>query len=137
VIAIYLDASTATIVDDSVMLHLRLGHPGERASEHIAAKYDHGLQVTEAKHTCKHCHVCKLAKATRVPAYPSTATYDMFSTFNLVFSDIHGPLSPTSYSGQRFMIHFTCATSRYTFLYFMETRDQAADRFAQFMTAIS
>ena len=35
------------------------------------------------------------------------------------------------------MIHFTCATSRYTFLYFMETRDQAADRFAQFLTAIS
>jgi hypothetical protein len=49
-------------VDDSVTLHLRLGHPGERASEHIAAKYDHGLRATEAKHTCKHCHVCKLGQ---------------------------------------------------------------------------
>jgi len=136
VIAVYLDATTSTTVDDSVKLHLRLGHPGERATEHIAAKYEHGLQTNAAKQTCKHCHVCKLAKATRVPAYPSTSTYDMYSTFALVFSDIHGPLSPTSYSGQRFMIHFTC-TSRYTFVYFMETRDQAADRLAQFSTSVS
>jgi len=62
--------------------------------------------------------------------------YEHFRLYQIC-SDIHGLLSPTSYSGQRFMIHFTCATSRYTFLYFMETGDQAADRFPQFLTGVS
>jgi len=137
VIAVYLEQLRLPLWTTVSSFTSRLGHPGERATEHIAAKYEHGLQTNAAKQTCKHCHVCKPAKATRVPAYPSTSTYDMYSTFALVFSDIHGPLSPTSYSGQRFMIHSTCATSRYTFVYFMETPDQAADRLAQFFTSVS
>jgi hypothetical protein len=55
VMDVCIDATTSIMVDDSVKLHLRLGHPGERATEHIAAEYDLGLQATAAQQTCKHC----------------------------------------------------------------------------------
>ena len=132
VVVLYKDKDTTSPADDNMLLHLRLGHPGQRQTKHIAANYQHGLDSKKASQGCDHCAVCRQAKADRRPAHPSSTPHDYYKPMQLVFSDIHGPL-PASHSGQRYMIHFTCASTRYSKVYFMATRDQAATRFAEFL----
>lgn len=136
VLALYLDANTVTKIDDSLLLHLRLGHPGERTTEFLARNYEHGLSPAKAAHSCKHCPVCKLAKGTRKAAYPSNNSYDQYSLFGLVFSDIFGPVNPTSHGGSRYLVHFMCATSRFPFVYVMDSRADAAVPFTRFITSV-
>lgn len=136
VLALFLDHATVTKIDESVLLHLRMGHPGERVTNFLANNYEHGLQPHKASRTCKHCSVCRLAKGTRKPTYPSNSEYDQFSMFELVFSDIFGPVNPTSRSGKRYAINFMCATSRYPLLFFMDSRADSASVFAEFLTMV-
>ena len=117
-------------------MHIRMGHPGRRATSFIAKNYEHGLSASQCAQGYDHCPICKLAKAGRTPTYPSNSTYDQYKVFELVFSDLHGPVNPTSQGGFRYMIHFMCATSRYPFVYFLAARSDAASAFTKFLTEI-
>lgn len=77
--------------------------------------------------------MCRVNKAVRAPTYPGTEPVDQYRVFQLIFSDIHGPLEQ-SREGYRYMVHFTCAASRYSKVYMMHTRDDVAACFANFLT---
>ena len=53
-----------------------------------------------------------------------------------VVSDVTGPIYPTSKSGKRYIIHFTCVKTGYVCIYFMTTKDQAGIFLTQFLEEI-
>ena len=56
--------------------------------------------------------------------------------FELIFSDVFGPVNPMSHRGYLYAIHFTCAYTKYTKIYFMSSKDQSLDCFIQFIADI-
>ena len=60
-------------------------------------------------------------------------TIRQLANLSYIVSDVTGPITPTSRNGNRYIIHFTCVRSGYTFMYFMVTRDQAAFYFLEFL----
>lgn len=136
VVVLYKDRFTTSTIDPALLLHMRLGHPGELAIKHLAT-YDVGLNVNARSSSCgRHCAVCFKSKSIRQPAYPSSAVYAINARFQLIFSDIHGPLNVDSPDGHRYMVAFTDAATRYVKVYFMQTRDQAASYFALFLAFV-
>ena len=136
VVALFKDFSTHSAADDNVLLHLRLGHPGERATRVIAMNYNTGLDPGKDAHVgCKHCSICHAAKQQRTPAYSSTTPLDSYGIFELIFSDIHGPLPP-AFDGSRYLIHFTEARCRYAVTHTMEDRSQAGAALEQYLLMV-
>lgn len=138
VVVLYKDKDTTTSADDNMLFHLRLGHPGERATQVLATHHATGMNgLTKNVHLgCKHCAICHAAKAQRNPARASTAPLDAYAIFELVFSDIFGPLPP-AYDGSQYIIHFTDSSTRFTVTHNMHHRDQAGECFQRFLDHVT
>ena len=134
------DIHTPVQIDDYLRAHLRFGHmSAQYISQLVVQGVSTGLQLdTRILDKCKppcNCEVCKLSKMRRPGPFSKndpSRIYDLLC-LEYVVSDITGPIFPTSKDGNRYIIHFTCIRSGYTFMYFMATRDQAAFYFLQFL----
>lgn len=76
------------------------------------------------------CPVCAKANIARHP-FPAKASHRASRLLERIHSDICGPLPPC-YGSYRYFILFICCYSRYIFLYFMKSRDEAPRLFAEF-----
>jgi len=119
-----------------VLFHMRAGHPGERVSKLLAANYNTGLNGTVHGAHVEHYVPCRLSKSTKPPANPSTNTLQLYECFQLILSDIFGPVTPAYAAGLKYAIHFTCAATRYCRVYFVVSRDEAASKFSEFVTRV-
>jgi hypothetical protein len=128
-------AHTVATMDDHLLLHVRMGHAGVRAQQEIISRTDikTGLNLHRDK-VCqsKHCTLCQLANQTR-PEAPSSDHATHTDLYSMIYSDIHGPVRVPSHKGYRYMISFTCSTSRRTHVYYMARRSDAMDCFMRFV----
>jgi hypothetical protein len=76
------------------------------------------------------CSVCAEANIKRSP-FPVTASNRATSLLERVHCDVCGPLPPCFGSYQYFIL-FICCYSRFVFVYFMKTRDEAPQHFIDF-----
>mmetsp|Transcript_25531 Transcript_25531/g.30985 ORF Transcript_25531/g.30985 Transcript_25531/m.30985 type:complete len:1362 (+) Transcript_25531:1568-5653(+) len=126
------DKHTVTTVDDDWLAHFRLGHPGARV---IQSLLDRGLDIGLQPHgRCDelHCSICRKAKMTRPPV-PADSHIQSEIPFSLVFSDVHGPVNPTSKEGYRYSVMFVDACTGYPKQYFMRSLTEVADALLDFI----
>ena len=71
------------------------------------------------------CEVCRLAKMRRPGPFSKNDQVLRLAELDCmeyVVSDVTGPIYPTSKSGKRYIIHFTCVKTGYVCIYFREIR---------------
>ena len=66
--------------------------------------------------------------------YPKTADYRASKPFELIHSDVCGPMSVSSLGGSRYYVSFIDDYSRYTFIYFMKNKSEVLEKFKEFHT---
>jgi transposase InsO family protein len=131
-------STTVPSIDDNVLIHMRLGHPGASALNALrrlnTAVGTLQLSLPLAGVVSKVCQVCLQGKAVRPHAAP-TARVAATSPWSMVFSDIHGPVSTASFTGHLYVLGFICDFSRYARLYFLRTHSAPAiiEAFTRFL----
>lgn len=102
-------ALSATI--DINVLHRRMGHIGmDRLKSMVKKQQLKG--VTELTGHPEFCEPCVLGKMKKLP-FPKGQRRKTVAPFELVHSDVGGPVSPASPSGYRYWITFTDDHTRY------------------------
>ncbi|GJU80983.1 zinc finger, CCHC-type containing protein [Tanacetum coccineum] len=83
-------------------------------------------------------HVCLLAnlKDDTWSAIPKKAKARSTSPLDLVYGDLCGPITPPTPSGKKYIFLLVDDYSRYMWVYFLTTKDQAFDTFKEYKNSI-
>lgn len=104
--------------------HARLGHPSTTTTLHVFNSYN--LPYTSTK--LSSCHDCSVAKCHRLPFMLSTSSSS--APLELVHSDLWGPAAPLlSTNGFRYYVVFLDDLTRFTWLYFLTSKDEVTQVF--------
>nr|GEZ30886.1 ribonuclease H-like domain, reverse transcriptase, RNA-dependent DNA polymerase [Tanacetum cinerariifolium] len=93
----------------------------------------HGIPAI--KHTAQIYDVCLIGKHSRAP-FPKKAKARSTSHLDLVYGDLCGAITPPTPSGKRYIFLLLDDYSRYMWVYFLNTKDQAFDTFKEFKKSI-
>nr|GEZ53155.1 zinc finger, CCHC-type [Tanacetum cinerariifolium] len=93
----------------------------------------HGIPAI--KHTTQVCDVCLIGKHSRAP-FPKKAKDRSTSPLDLVYRDLCGPITPPTPSGKKYIFLLVDDYSRYMWVYFLSTKDQAFDTFKEYKKSI-
>lgn len=122
------DAATGrTSAVDITLVHQRLGHLNQADIK----KLQHANAIT-ATGNFTDCETCLTTKSKRA-AVAKKAQPRATLPGELIHTDINGPMSAPSLSGQRYAIEFIDDATRYVQVYLMKTKDEALTRFKQYM----
>lgn len=126
------NAKAYTAINSAKLWHERLGHLGKNA---LAKLPDNSLGVTinskDELPTLKTCEVCIQSKGTQlISRQPSTKAEDILE---VVFSDICGPISPSTLSRYRYFATFLDSYSRWVDIALLRTRDEVLDAFKKWL----
>ncbi len=103
--------------------HQRLGHISEDTIQRMAnSGIAKGMKVDG--HGMGDCSACHKGKQTRNPIPHTTQDWSS-EILERVFSDLCGPMETLSIKGYRYFITFTDDYSRYTYIGFCKTKDDA------------
>ncbi|GJW05325.1 zinc finger, CCHC-type containing protein [Tanacetum coccineum] len=120
--------------DDTWLWHARLGHLNFESLRSIAQR-DLVQGIPAIKHTTQICDVCLIGKHSRAP-FPKKAKAISTSPLDLVYGDLCGPISPPTPSGKKHIFLLADDYSRYMWVYFLSTKDQAFDTFKEYNKTI-
>nr|GEY72719.1 ribonuclease H-like domain, reverse transcriptase, RNA-dependent DNA polymerase [Tanacetum cinerariifolium] len=124
----------ASLKDDTWLWHARLGHLNFESLRSMAQKdLVHGIPAI--KHTTQVCDVCLIKKHSRAP-FPKKAKARSTSPLDLVYGDLCGPITPPTPSGKKYIFLLVDDYSRYMWVYFLSTKDQAFDTFKEYKKSI-
>ncbi|GJU74747.1 zinc finger, CCHC-type containing protein [Tanacetum coccineum] len=124
----------ANLSDTTWLWHARLGHLNFESLKTMNQKdLVHG--VPAIKHTTQICDVCLVGKQSRAP-FPKKAKGRSTSPLDLIYGDLCGPITPPTPSGKRYIFLLVDDYSRYMWVYFLSTKDQAFDTFKEFKKTI-
>nr|GEU62318.1 zinc finger, CCHC-type [Tanacetum cinerariifolium] len=124
----------ANLKDDTWLWHARLGHLNFESLRSMAQRdLVHGIPAI--KHTTQICDVCLIGKHSRAP-FPKKEKARSNSPLDLVFGDLHGPITPPTPSGKKYIFLLVDDYSRYMWVYFLSTKYQAFDTFKEYKKTI-
>ncbi|GJW49733.1 zinc finger, CCHC-type containing protein [Tanacetum coccineum] len=124
----------ANLKDDTWQWHARLGHLNFESLKSMAQRdLVHGIPTI--KHTTQVCDVCLIGKHNRAP-FPKKAKGRSTSPLDLVYGDLCGPITPPTPSGKKYIFLLVDDYSRYMWVYFLNTKDQAFDTFKEYKKTI-
>ena len=116
---------------DLFLWHCRLGHLGMDNVIKIA----NGNMVKGIGHLSSEskpfCEGCVMGKQHRCP-YPKGISYRATEPFELIHSDVCGPMPESSIGGSRYYVTFIDDFTRYTFVYFLKNKSQVLEKFKGF-----
>jgi hypothetical protein len=116
---------------DLFLWHCRLGHLGMDNVIKIA----NGNMVKGIGHLSSEskpfCEGCVMGKQHRCP-YPKGISYRATEPFELIHSDVCGPMPESSIGGSRYYVTFIDDFTRYTFVYFLKNKSQVLEKFKDF-----
>ncbi|KAL5537784.1 hypothetical protein UlMin_045380 [Ulmus minor] len=113
-------------IDTLELWHSHVGH----ASPDIVHRILKDCKVS-VKHNKDHvCSSCQYAKNHRLPFHLSNSR--AASPLDLIYTDIWGPAPLLSTAGARYFILFVDDNTRYTWIFPLQTKDQALKTFIQF-----
>ncbi|GJX94674.1 ribonuclease H-like domain, reverse transcriptase, RNA-dependent DNA polymerase [Tanacetum coccineum] len=91
--------------------------------------------IPTIKQTKQICDVCLIGKQNRTP-FPKKAKARSTSPLDLVYGDLCGPITPPTPSGKRYIFLIVDDYSRYMWVYFLNTKDQAFDTFKEYKSTV-
>ncbi|GJW21496.1 putative RNA-directed DNA polymerase [Tanacetum coccineum] len=116
--------------DNAKLWHERMGHLGNS-----------GMQTLQAKHMVRDlpnfainklvCEDCMVGKQTK-EVIPKTSNWRVGEILELVHSDICGPITPSSHTGNMYFLSFIDDYSRKGWVYLLAEKSQALESFKQF-----
>jgi gag-polypeptide of LTR copia-type/GAG-pre-integrase domain len=110
--------------------HKRLGHPSPSTTHFIINS--NSLPITSNKLDL--CGDCCKAKAHVLP-FSSSLSIANFS-LHVVHSDLWGPSPIVSMNGFRYYVYFVDEFSKFSWIYFLRTKDELVDVFTKFKSQI-
>nr|GEX24784.1 zinc finger, CCHC-type [Tanacetum cinerariifolium] len=120
----------ANLENHAWLWHARLGH----------LNFDSIKQMTQKKlvegipsinHKNQVCNACLLGKHSRAP-FPNQTNTKSSETLNLVCGDLCGPISSKTESGKKYMFLLVDDCTRYMWVYFLKSKDEAFETFKEF-----
>ncbi|GJU12028.1 zinc finger, CCHC-type containing protein [Tanacetum coccineum] len=120
----------ANLENHAWLWHARLGH----------LNFDSIKQMTQKKlvegipsisHKNQVCNACLLGKHSRAP-FPNQTNTKSLEPLNLIFGDLCGPISPATESGKKYMFLLVDDCTRYMWVYFLKSKDEAFETFKEF-----
>lgn len=81
------------------------------------------------------CEGCVMGKQHR-SEYPKGVAQRATEPFELVHSDVCGPMSVNSIGGSRYFVTFTDDYTRYTYIYFIKHKDEVLVKFKEFVNMV-
>lgn len=104
--------------------HNRLGHPSTLVITQVLKQYTISSQFNK---NLSFCQACAIEKNHSLPFPTSSTTYTI--PLQLIVSDLWGPSYKTSRNGYKYYISFIDAYSRFTWIYFLESKARAFSAF--------
>ncbi|KAD5961160.1 hypothetical protein E3N88_12633 [Mikania micrantha] len=120
--------------EDAWVWHARLGHTNFGVLEEMSKrKLVEGMPLI--KHPAKICEGCLIAKQPR-KSFPSVSAWRATKPLELIHADICGPITPSSMGGKRYFLLIVDDCTRYMWVYFLKTKDEACNTFKGFVTEV-
>ena len=111
--------------------HAKLGHISKEAMRLMARSNRIPLQASEID-ALPFCETCQFGKSHREAA-STTSPARASQPFELVHTDILGPMPTPTSSGYRYAIVFVDDFSRFRVVYLLKTKDQAASKLQEYI----
>ncbi|KAI7703162.1 hypothetical protein KC353_g14273 [Hortaea werneckii] len=109
--------------------HRRMGHLGYDSVKRLTELSD-GLKLTDAKQQTPYCESCSLSKSQKI--YRTSDDCRAKGVFELIHSDIVGPVTPTGYDGSRYYVSFVDDCTRLSRVYVLKEKSQLMSRLKDF-----
>jgi hypothetical protein len=92
------------------------------------------LHFKSSSHDSKlsNCIACAQAKLRR-KSYKKKTIIAPIELLILFFTDVKGPLHPISINGERYVVVFICALSKFKWVYLLKSKDQVSQAFEKFL----
>ena len=110
--------------DGSMLWHMRLGHPGEKALQTLVKQ---GVLKGAKSGKIDFCEHCILCKQTRVKF--GTAIHRTKGTLDYIHTDVWGPSQNATIGGKHWFVTFIDDFSRYVWVYTMKHKDEVLNIF--------
>lgn len=110
--------------------HLRLGHPSHQKLVELHKIFPF-IDYIQNSNPCKTCHI---SKQRRLPFPNSVSVCE--KPFDLLHTDIWGPISSPSMLGHKYFLTIVDDASRYTWLYFMKLKSETQQLIKNFISYV-
>jgi len=122
------------IEDESQLWHSRFGHLHYKALRTLVYKgMVEGMPAIKTpQKLCSHCLIGKQHRE----VIPKKSSWRATEKLQLIHSDICGPVSPISSSAKRYFLSFIDDFSRKTWIYLLNEKSEAFNKFKDFKTLI-
>ena len=118
---------------DMQLWHCRFGHLGmDNVSKLVKSKMVKGMDCNVKAERKSVCEPCVMGKQHRTP-YPKGVSTRATEVFEVVHSDVCGPMSVNSLGGSQYFVTFIDDYSRYTHVYFIKHKHEVLDKFKEFV----
>ncbi|KAJ0412135.1 hypothetical protein ATCC90586_004055 [Pythium insidiosum] len=121
--------------DEGAVWHARLGHVSAAKVASIVKAVD-GVPPVERQDGL--CEGCARGKMLTSPfAHGSGSDVKTTTPFQLVHSDVVGPIKPKSKGGAQYVVTFIDDFSRYVHVYLLSSKAQVFDRFKEYVALVA
>lgn len=120
-------------LDDSTLWHLRYGHLNEKGLKLLSRKeMVFGLPKIESFGLCEGCIFGKQSKK----SFPVGKSWRASECLELVHADLCGPMQTKSIGGSQYFLLFTDDFSRFSWVYFQDSKAETFQNFLKFKAMV-
>ncbi|KAK3749555.1 hypothetical protein QZH41_007287 [Actinostola sp. cb2023] len=132
----YAQAATAPPEPSLAVWHCRLGHLNYDYINQLTKKeMVHGMNYNATTQDEKQCEACILGKMQR-KSFPKHNEHRATRHYEIVHSDVCGPMQVESEGGSRYMLTFIDDYSRYTTTYFIKSKSEVLSKFKEYTSYV-
>ena len=134
----YAQVSTATCNNASSLAvwHCRLGHLNYTYVNQLKNKeMVDGMNYDADTQSQKECEACVLGKMEKKP-FHKQSQHRASRPYEIVHSDVCGPMQVESKGGSKYMLTFTDDFSRYTTVYFIKSKSEVLSKFMEYVSSV-
>ena len=132
----YAQVSKTNSAQSLEVWHCRLGHLNYTYVNQLVKKeMVDGLKCEIETQPQKECEACVLGKMQKKP-FPKQSQHRATRPYEIVHSDVCGPMQVESKGGSRYMLTFTDDYSRYTTAYFIKSKSEVLSKFKEYVNSV-
>ena len=129
--------NVAKEIPDKNLWHCRFGHVGiDSISKLIDENMAEGMNCSNHGKESSLCESCIMGKQHRTP-FPKDKPHRTSQPFEIIHSDVCGPMHIKSLGSSRYFVTFIDDHSRYTQTYFLKSKDEVLEKFKEFVNYVN